>query len=158
MPESVTRWRFLAFGHDRLLRSGSLEANTVTAKDLMVQPNPPRFVREGDRVEFTVKVTNASDRRQSGRAQLRFQTLEDGRLADDALANTSPEQGFDLAANTSQTLSWSIRVPDGMGFLSYKAVASTEALSDGEEGPLPVLSRRVLLTESLPLPMRGPSP
>ena len=156
MPESVTRWRFLAFGHDRLLRSGSLEANTVTAKDLMVQPNPPRFVREGDRVEFTVKVTNASDRRQSGRAQLRFQTLEDGRLADDALANTSPEQGFDLAANTSQTLSWSIRVPDGMGFLSYKAVASTEALSDGEEGPLPVLSRRVLLTESLPLPMRGP--
>src|SRR5262249_55817023 len=30
-------------------------------------------------------------------------------------------------------------------------------LSDGEEGYLPVLSRRILVTESLPLPIRGPA-
>jgi hypothetical protein len=43
-----------------------------------------------------------------------------------------------------------------MGFLTYKAVGSTGRLSDGEEGFLPVLSRRILVTESLPLPIRGP--
>jgi hypothetical protein len=36
-------------------------------------------------------------------------------------------------------------------------VAASASLSDGEEGHLPVLSRRVLLRESLPLPIRGPA-
>src|SRR5207247_1569055 len=53
--------------------------------------------------------------------------------------------------------SWRIRVPDGTGFLTYKAVGSTGNVSDGEEGYLPVLSRRMLVTESLPLPIRGPT-
>ena len=42
------------------------------------------------------------------------------------------------------------------GPLTYKAVGSTGRLSDGEEGCLPVLPRRILVTESLPLPIRGP--
>src|SRR5262249_16926659 len=39
----------------------------------------------------------------------------------------------------------------------FKAVAATEKLSDGEEGMVPVLSRRTLVIESLPLPIRGPA-
>ena len=54
MPEALTEWRFLGFAHDRELRSGFLEGKAVTSKDLMVEPNPPRFVREGDAIEFTV--------------------------------------------------------------------------------------------------------
>ncbi|MEZ6089682.1 MAG: hypothetical protein R3C05_16950 [Pirellulaceae bacterium] len=46
-------------------------------------------------------------------------------------------------------------MPDGQGFLTYKAVGSTGRLSDGEEGYLPVLSRRILVTESIALPIRG---
>ena len=56
MPEALTKWRFLGFAHDQSVRSGFLEDHAVTAKDLMVQPNPPRFLREGDTIEFTVKV------------------------------------------------------------------------------------------------------
>ena len=48
-------------------------------------------------------------------------------------------------------------MPDGCGFLTYKAVGATGTVSDGEEGYLPVLSRRILVTESLPLPIRGPA-
>ena len=46
-------------------------------------------------------------------------------------------------------------VPDGAPFLTYKAVARRATFRDGEEGYLPVLSRRILVTESLPLPIRG---
>ena len=72
MPEALTKWRFLGFAHDRSVRSGYLEDHAVTAKDLMVQPNPPRFLREGDTVEFTVKVSNQSDKplRGTGAAHL----------------------------------------------------------------------------------------
>ena len=46
-------------------------------------------------------------------------------------------------------------MPDGAGFLQYKAVATTGALSDGEEGWLPVIPRRILVTESMALPIRN---
>ena len=66
MPEALTKWKFMAFAHDSALRSGYLEDKVVTAKDLMIQPNPPRFVREGDEIEFTVKVSNQSPTKQTG--------------------------------------------------------------------------------------------
>ena len=62
-------WRFLGFAYDQQLRSGYLEDKAVTAKDLMVQPNPPRFLREGDVLEFTAKVSNQSAARQEGKVK-----------------------------------------------------------------------------------------
>ncbi len=153
MPESVTAWRFLGFAHDRKLRSGLVSGETVTARDLMVQANPPRFLREGDEVEMAVKVTNQSEREQSGTARLSFADGESGASADAALGLTVPEQTFTVPAKESRSLTWRVRVPDGQGFLTWKAVAGTAEVSDGEEGWLPVLSRRVLVTESLPLAM-----
>lgn len=156
MPEALTEWRFLAFAHDRQLRSGSIEARAITSKDIMVQPNPPRFVREGDVVEFRVKVSNQSTNRQSGKVRLLFKSALDDRSVDAELENARPEAEFELAPKESKSIGWRLKIPDGMGFLVYQAVASTAQWSDGEEGFLPVLSRKVFLTESLPMPLRGP--
>jgi uncharacterized protein YfaS (alpha-2-macroglobulin family) len=171
MPEALTKWRFLGFAHDTQLRAGLLEAHAVTAKDIMVQPNPPRFLREGDTLEFSVKISNQSDQPQRGAVKLTFSDAE-GRAGsplpadgahgvtrptdiDQLLGNTKPELAFDIPAKESRSYAWRISVPDGAPFLVYKAVASTGTLSDGEEGYLPVLSRRIFVTESLPLPIRG---
>ncbi len=156
VPEALTEWRFLGFAHDRDLRSGSLAGRAVTAKDVMVQPNPPRFLREGDDLEFTVKVLNQSETSQSGTVRLNFGLALDGQSADATLGNSSPDRAFNIPAKESRTVSWRIRVPDGCGFLTFRAVAVAGKHSDGEEGLLPVLTRRVFLTESLPLPIRGP--
>lgn len=157
MPEALTEWKFLGFAHDRELRGGLLQDTAVTAKELMVEPNPPRFVREGDTLEFTAKVSNRSAARQQGRVRLTFADARTLESADVALGNRAPELAFDVPAGESRGYSWRIAVPDGMGFLSYKVVGATGRLSDGEEGWLPVLARRVPVIESLPLPIRGPA-
>ncbi len=155
MPEALTTWRFMGFAHDRELRSGYIEDKVVTAKDIMVQPNPPRFLREGDALEFTVKVSNQSATHQSGKVRLTLANARTGKTVDADFANAITDQTFDLPSHESHSFSWKLKVPDGAEPLSYKAVGSTEKLSDGEEGLLPVLSRRTLVTESLPLPIRG---
>ena len=157
--EALTRWRFHAFAHDGQLRSGSFaDASIVTAKSLMVQPQPPRFLREGDTIEFTVKLTNRSDKLQSGRARLNFADALSLAPADARLGNTVPERSFELAPHSSQSLSWRIAVPAGQGWLTYKAVASAGPEADGEEGWLPVLSRTQLVTESLAFQLRARAP
>ena len=155
MPEALTKWRFLGFAHDRQLRSGLIEAHAVTAKDIMVQPNPPRFLREGDSLEFSVKISNQSDQPQRGAVKLSFSDAATQQSVDALLGNTRSELAFDLPAKESRSYAWRISVPDEAPFLVYRAVASTGKLSDGEEGYLPVLSRRIFVTESLPLSVRG---
>ncbi|HEY1188659.1 MAG TPA: alpha-2-macroglobulin family protein, partial [Gemmata sp.] len=156
MPEALTKWKFLGFAHDKNLRSGFITDTVTTAKDLMAQPNPPRFLREGDQIEFTVKVSNQSATRQKGTARVSFKDIRTEKPVDQELGLVNVGQAFDLAAGESKTLSWKISVPDGLGPISYKAVAATDRLSDGEEAVIPVLSRRVLVQESMPLPIRGP--
>lgn len=155
MPEALTRWRFMGFAHDRDLRGGLLSDSAVTSKDLMIQPNAPRFLRAGDEIEFTVKVTNLSPSQVTGQAGLEFSDPQSGDSLNSRLDNSTVQKDFSIAAGGTQTLAWRIRVPDEISLLTYRAVASSGRLSDGEEGYLPVLSRRILVTESLPLPIRG---
>jgi hypothetical protein len=154
MPQALTKWKFMGFVHDKDLRAGYLEDSVVTAKDLMVQPNPPRFLREGDQIEFTVKVSNQSATRQNGQVRLNLTDARTGKTLDADLGNTTLDNAFDIPAKESRSFSWKLKVPDGIGPITYKAVGGTERLSDGEEGMLPVLSKRILVTESLPLPIR----
>jgi hypothetical protein len=155
MPEALTKWKFMGFTHDNELRSGFLSGSTVTSKDIMVQPNPPRFLREGDQLEFTVKVTNRTEKEQAGKVRLTFSDALTKDNVDDLLGNTQLDKQFIVPANQSKTYSWRLSVPDGLGFLTYKAVGGTDKVTDGEQAMLPVLSRHIFVTESLPLPIRG---
>jgi protocatechuate 3,4-dioxygenase beta subunit len=156
MPEGLGRWRFRGFAHDEKLRSDGIDAEAVTTKDLMVQPNPPRFLREGDTLDFTVRVTNRSDREQTGLARLTLSDAATGRDLTESLGVTAPDQPITIPAQQSRTVAWRLSVPDGTGFLTYKAVATAGNLSDGEEAWLPVLPRKELVTDSLALRVRGP--
>jgi hypothetical protein len=100
MPEALTEWKFLGFAHDKQLRAGFLTDKVVTAKDLMVEPNPPRFVREGDAIEFTVKVSNQTDRPQAGKVRLTFADAATLKSVDDALGNRATEQSLRRAGQT----------------------------------------------------------
>jgi uncharacterized protein YfaS (alpha-2-macroglobulin family) len=104
MPEALTRWRFLGFAHDQQLRGGLLSDEVVTSKDLMIQPNPPRFLREGDELEMTVKVTNLSVTRQTGQAALNFLDPQTNQSLDDQLSNSTGQQPFDIPAGGTQAL------------------------------------------------------
>lgn len=155
VPEALTEWRLLGLAHDRQLRSGTLTGSAITAKDLMVQPNPPRFLREGDALAFTVKVLNRSDRDLSGQVRLTFMNALNEESADADLGNRVPARDFSIAAGESRTFAWRLSAPENISLLTYRAVASTGSLSDGEEGFLPILSRRILVTESMPIPIPG---
>ncbi|NCX99436.1 MAG: hypothetical protein EBX35_12895, partial [Planctomycetia bacterium] len=155
LPDTLTTWRFRGLAHDARLRSGTLEDTCIAAKDLMVEPLVPRFLREGDLMRIPVKVSNASTGRLSG--TVRF-ALSDARTDEDrgALIEGEHVQPFDLAAGESRPVVFTVRVADGTDVLKYLATGSAGRAADGEEAYLPVLPRRVPVTETVPVTIRGP--
>jgi len=158
-PDTLTTWRFKGLAHDASLRSGTLLDECVSAKDLMVEPLVPRFLREGDLVHIPVKVSNTSPGRLAGTVGF---SLADARTGDarDGLVEEPREQAFDLAAGESRPAVFTVRVADGTDVLRYTATGVTTSAArraaDGEEALLPVLPRRVPVTETVPLTIRGP--
>jgi uncharacterized protein YfaS (alpha-2-macroglobulin family) len=152
MREALTRWKFLGFAHTKELEFAFTEKEIVTQKELMILPNAPRFLREGDKLEFAAKVSNISDKPLAGVAQLEFfdaMTMQPVKIAS---ANT---QNFNVASGQSAPLLWKTEIPSGLSALQWRIVAKAGDFSDGEENMLPVLTNQMLVTETLPLPVRA---
>ncbi|GGM97609.1 alpha-2-macroglobulin [Dyadobacter beijingensis] len=156
LPEALTRWKFQAFAHTKALAFGYSSKEIVTQKELMVQPNAPRFMREGDRLSFPVKIANLASHELKGNAILTLSDSETGENIDTKLANNASEKAFTVAPGQSTILFFDIKIPKGFtGMLTWRATAQSGDLSDGEENVLPVLPNRMLVTESLPIYTRG---
>ena len=155
LPDTLTTWQFKGLAHDALLRSGTIVDSCVSTKSLMVEPVVPRFLREGDVVQIPVKVSNTSTGRLAGSVKF---SLADARTNDprDGLIEGPRELPFDLAAGESKPVVFTVKVADGTDTLRYLATGSSGKAADGEEAMLLVLPRRVLVSESVPVTLRGP--
>lgn len=155
-PEALTRWKFMGFAHTEDLELGFITRETVTQKDLMIQPNPPRFLREGDEIFFTAKVSNLSDTTLSGSATLELFDAFTMQSVDNLFDNNDNIKSFSLEKEKSDGLSWRLKIPTGKTeAIVYRVLAKSDNFSDGEENVLPVLTNRMLVTETLPLPVNA---
>ncbi len=158
MNEALTRWKFMGLAHTKDLKIGYTEREVVTQKELMVLPNPPRFLRQGDELEITAKVSNLSDKDLSGQAELQFFDATNMQPVNEQLLVNSQTIDFEVAQGRSAPLAWKLKVPQEMtAALVYRIIARAGEFSDGEESALPVLSNRIFLTETMPLTVRGRS-
>lgn len=154
IPEALTRWKMLGFTHTQNLEYGMTSNEITTRKDLMVMPAPPRFFRENDRITFSAKVSNLSDKDLSGSAQLFLFDAASMKPVDTEFGNKTAQVPFTVKKGLSAPLSWELKIPEGIGAVTFKVVAKADNFSDGEEQIIPVLSNRTLVTESVPLPIR----
>ena len=185
MPEAVTRWQLLALAHDRSLHTGQLARQLVTQKEIQLTPNAPRFLRPGDTFTFPARFSNLTDHATSGTAQLFLLDAATGQDITSQLLKGPAQLPVSAAAHQSTALGWELSLPADFApvAVTYRVVAQTEgkaveaasaetkkrkqakdsgkksqsvSYSDGEENTLPVLPNRILITESLPLPLAGP--
>jgi len=154
-PESLTKWKFMGLAHSKDLKTASFEKEILTQKDLMVIANPPRFFREGDTINFSAKVVGLTDEEFSGKAEVQFFDALTMKPIDDILQHKLSKITFKVKKGNSQNIEWKISVPEGLQAITYRIFAKTDKFSDGEENTLPIFTNRMLVTESLPMPVKG---
>lgn len=144
LPESVTTWKFMGLAHDKEMRNGLLVHEAVAQKTVMVQPNMPRFLREGDKSTIVVKLFNTSDKKVGGNTRMQILDPETNKVV------WQKTQNYSIDAEGSATISFDVQ---GLkeGVYINKVVAAGNGYSDGEQHYLPVLSNRELVVNTLPI-------
>ena len=144
LPESVTTWKFMGLAHDKEMRNGLLVDEAVAQKTVMVQPNMPRFLREGDKSCIVVKLFNTSDKKVNGNVRMQILDAETQKVV------WQKTQGYRIDAEGSAIVSFDV---SGLkeGVYINKVVAAGNGYSDGEQHYLPVLGNRELVVNTLPI-------
>ncbi|NJB82080.1 alpha-2-macroglobulin family protein [Wenyingzhuangia aestuarii] len=155
MPEDLTKWKLQLLAHDKELNTGVKSLTTVTQKQLMVTPNAPRFLREGDEITFSTKIANLATSVQQGKVRLELTDPTTGKNIDALLQNHQTTKDFKVVGKGNTSVSWQLQIPENISAVQYKIVAASTNYSDGEQNVLPVLSNRMLVTETLPLWVNG---
>ncbi len=150
-PESLTEWKLMTLAHTKDLKVGYLENRVKTQKELMVVPNAPRFLREGDRVSISTKINNLSEQTLSGTAKLMLFDPFTNEPMDAKFKVNQPAQNFTSAQGSSDQVTWTLEVPKNVQAVVYRVVAISGDFSDGEETALPILTNRMLVTETMPI-------
>lgn len=144
LPESVTTWKFMGLAHDKEMRNGLLVEEAVAQKTVMVQPNMPRFLREGDKSTIVVKLFNTSDKKVSGNARMQIIDPENNKVV------WQKEQKYNIDAEGTTTLSFDVQNLKEGTYIN-KVVVAGNGYSDGEQHYLPVLSDKELVVNTLPI-------
>jgi len=161
-PQSLTRWKFMGLATTEDLKIGTITEEVVTRKQLMITPNYPRFVREDDKLIFQVKVNVLDSSVTNASASLELTNGLTGEAIQSQIVNRQL-----LLVNNQAVASWEINIPEGLSAIKFTTKAWCTGVrpyvlteqevthTDGEEKTIPVLPNRMLVTESMPLPVRG---
>ena len=156
VPESLTKWHLMGLAHTKDLKYGQFHKEIITQKELMIQPNAPRFFREGDKLTFMSKISNLSDKDLAGVSELHlYDALTDKEISAQVFDFNTMSQKFEAKKGLSTVVEWELKIPEGYSAIKYKVVAKAGNYTDGEEVAVPVVTNRILVTESMPMPIRS---
>jgi len=159
-PESLTRWNVKMLAHTKDLFFGYDEAQVVTQKDLMVQMNLPRFVRRSDKLVLSANVINLTDKELTANVQFEMIDPATEKVIYNSGAAPLSSRGaggevMTLAAKETKVVEWEVTEFSAYELVTCKVVAYAGNFSDGEQKYLPVLPDKIMVTESMPLNIRG---
>jgi len=156
MNEALTSWKLQTFAHTKNLQYGLDSREVKTSQPLMIFPNKPRFLRQGDEINITAKVANLSKEIQSGKAEIKFFDALTMEEVTDQFINGNATSSFTMNAGESDAVSWKCNIPmDLQTAIMYRITAESADHTDGEENTVALLSNRQLVTETIPMHIKG---
>ncbi|PIF46451.1 MG2 domain-containing protein [Chryseobacterium sp. 52] len=150
-PEALTKWKLMFLAHTKDARAAVLEKQVVTQKEFSVTPNYPRFLREGDELNLQSKLSNLTDKKLSGSAELQILDAFTNENISSQFGISAGTQNFNLNENGNSALTWKLKVPNNVSSIILKVVAKAGAYSDGEQKAVAILPNRMLVTDAVPV-------
>jgi Large extracellular alpha-helical protein len=150
LPESLTTWKFMSIAHTKDMFTGSLGGETVAQKDVMIQPNMPRFIRMGDKAQISARIFNISEQSQQGTAYVELLDPETEKVV------YTDQKTFTVEAGKTGHVTFDYQPTDEYSLLICRITAKGADFSDGEQHYLPILPDKERVTVSVPFTQHEP--
>ena len=153
LPESLTTWRLLGLAHTRDMYVGQIVGEAVAQKDVMIQPNVPRFLRNDDQGTLSARIFNTGEKNLTGKARLRLLNPETNAVVYEQSQNVSLKAG----ETTPVTFNVQCSMFNGdYSLLICQMTVSGKDFSDGEQHYLPLLPSQERVTVTMPITQHQP--
>ncbi|MEG2238638.1 MAG: MG2 domain-containing protein [Bacteroidales bacterium] len=169
-PDQFGRWKFRIFAYQDKLWAGYQETSVIVNKPLMLYPQLPRFVRNGDSINLLCKIQSSIDlirnsikenAKTEGKIRLEVSSLNQGKSfpipLDQAVQSLSYELS-DTLSFSKVTENWTLVVPsDAKSLAVYFYVEypyGDTLLSDAIVDTIPVYSNRIAIKQFVNLFLR----
>lgn len=151
LPECLTTWHFMGLAHTQDMKTGTLTDDAVARKEVMIIPNMPRFVREGDMATISARILNTREKSVNGKARLELLDPETMQVV------SAQEQNVQVTANGTSAVTFTYDSRStSYTLLVAKVMVSGEGFSDGEQHYLPVLPNQERVTVTVPFTQAEP--
>ncbi len=142
-PNFNTTWKFQLVGYNEELKTAALTLEAVASKPVMVQSNPPRYLRSGDQASVAAVLFNNSPETQMLHGEIEIFNPATGEVI------TSKHLGAEeTAPGASRSFSIEFPVATDLTALGVKAYAYAGDHADGEQALIPVLPSSTPVVES----------
>jgi len=149
MPESVTEWNWKLLAHTKQLKFAYAERKLNTQLPLMVQPNMPRLLYQGDRIVLQSRISNLDSINVDGRAICK---IEDAVTGEDLslLFTAKTQNDFSVKGKSNVSAAFEIKVPvTQVNPIRVTVSVRSQNFADGEEHIIPILNPKVWIKESM---------
>ena len=159
MPDNLTSWKIYGWVMGAKSSVGSADITVNTKKSLMIRPDTPRFLVDGDTVTLSAMVDNYTGKEVDINTTIALYGVNidsiDNKAPDftDIAINGEPikailsEKVTRVKANTTAKVDWQVKI-NGVGDLNLRYTAAAGGFSDGTLVTLPVKVYGALVTDS----------
>ncbi len=150
MPESVTEWKWKLFAHTKKMEYSYLEKTIYTQLPLMVQPNMPRFLYQGDKIKLQSRISNLDTAITNGKIECIVEDAVTGENLTSKIIQQNSQQ-FTVAAKSNSSSGFYLSIPNNL-LNPIKIIVKVigKNFADGEEHMIPILAKKILVTQAVP--------
>lgn len=144
VPNAITTWNLCAYTYSSDMAVDRLTREAIASKPVMVQPNLPRFLRNGDRVCIEASVMNNNDYIQA--------VVSNVEIFNPATGKTLYSQVYmdTIQPLKSAKISTWVDAPADANMIGYRVKSTTGNFTDGEQAIIPVLPSVEPVIETTP--------
>jgi len=150
MPESVTEWNWKLLAHTRNAVFTYAERKLHTQLPLMVQPNMPRLLYQGDKIILQSRITNLDTVNAIGKIVCKIEDAVTGNDITAQLVNTA-QNNFTVIAKQNIAVAFTLTIPvTQLNPVKVSITVRSQNFADGEEHIIPILSPKVFVRDNAP--------
>ncbi len=150
MPESVTEWNWKLLAHTKKAQFAYAERKLNTQLPLMIQPNMPRLLYQGDRIILQSRISNLDTIVANGKIVCK---IEDAVTGEDItlLIMVNAQNNFSVGKKENISSEFEIKIPESQtNPIKIVITVRSQNFADGEEHIVPILSPKIFVRENIP--------